>query len=220
MNLCWPAILAGLVSYLIGSIPFGYLIARTRGVDIRLVGSGNIGATNVWRCVGRGWGILTYVCDMAKGYVSAALVPILFERLFHMELSREAHRAFSLSCGCLSIVGHNWPFALGFRGGKGVAATLGALAGFAPLGLLVALAVWLLAFLLTRYVSVASICAVCAVALSSWLLYLEEGLLTPIVLTLLAGVAVWRHKSNLIRLWNGTEHRFAFGTDKTVPQRK
>ncbi|MCX7590305.1 MAG: glycerol-3-phosphate 1-O-acyltransferase PlsY [Kiritimatiellae bacterium] len=214
MNVWSVTVGAGLVAYLLGAIPFGYIIARARGVDIRCVGSGNIGATNVWRCVGRGWGILTYVCDMGKGYVSAAVLPGVLQYFSTSQFSQNEVRGLRLLCGCLSVAGHNWPVTLGFKGGKGVATTLGALLGFAPLGLCVAIVVWPLVFLITRYVSVASISAVSAVAASAWFIYLKEGLLTPVALTILGAIGIWRHKSNLKRLWNGTEHRFTFGTTK------
>ncbi len=197
----------GLLAYLLGAIPCGYLIARARGVDIRTVGSGNIGATNVFRTVGKGWGILTFFCDALKGWIPAGLFSVLSKRLFGFD----GGPALAVACAALAIAGHNWPVYLGFKGGKGIATSLGALIGIAPLAAGVGALVWVAVFLATRYVSVASIAAAAAVVAAAWFpQYRNDGLLLPVVLSLLGAVAVWRHKANLRRLLNGTEHRFKF----------
>ena len=195
------------LSYLLGAVPFGYLVARARGVDIRRVGSGNIGATNVFRSVGKPWGILTFVCDALKGFIPAFLFPWLGERCMGLPPST----SLGLLCGCAAIAGHNWPVFLGFRGGKGVATSAGALVGIAPRSMGIGFVVWLASFLLTRYVSLASIVAATVIGGTAWLPALRHGLLVPSALTGLALLSIWRHKSNIRRLLDGTEHRFQFG---------
>lgn len=192
-------------AYLLGAIPFGFLIARARGIDIRTVGSGNIGATNVWRCVGRKWGALVYALDMAKGIVGVAVIPDLCANL----ACESAELRLRLVCGIVSVVGHNWPVYLNFKGGKGVATTAGVLLGIAPKAMGIGVVAWVLVFLAGRYVSLASILAAVAVAVGGWFLYDESNWLRG-ALALLAVFAIWRHHSNIARLLKGEEHRFTF----------
>lgn len=196
---------AGFIAYLLGAIPTGYLLARIKGVDIRKVGSGNIGATNVYRCIGKSWGILTFVLDFLKGYLPAVIFPILYQR-WGVEISG-AH--LSLLCGCLAVIGHNWPVYLRFRGGKGMATGAGALLGFAPLAMLIGVICWLVFFLATRYVSLASILAAVLIVACSWWFYRGQ-ILIPIALSVMGVIVIWRHKTNLQRLLAGTEYRFEF----------
>jgi acyl phosphate:glycerol-3-phosphate acyltransferase len=202
------------VSYLLGAIPFGFLIARARGIDIRKVGSGNIGATNVFRSVGKSWGILTFALDVLKGFVPAFLFPLAVQLADHAEPAA----GWRLLCGCLAIIGHNWPIYLGFKGGKGVATSTGAMLGIAPIAMLIGLGSWILVFAASRYVSLASILAAVVIACAAWPLYRSGGLLLPVALTALAILVVIRHKSNIQRLLSGTEHRF--GKPKTPPAEK
>ena len=194
-----------LAAYLLGSVPNGLLVARLKGIDIRKVGSGNIGATNVFRSVGKSWGILTFVCDALKGFLPAWLFPLL---------TGDSNPALGIFCGALAIAGHNWPIFLKFKGGKGVATSAGVLLGIAPTAVGIGLLSWLVLFLSTRYVSVASVGAAIVVPLAGWFLY-RDGFLLPITLTVLGLVAVARHHSNIRRLIAGTEHRFEFGRKKT-----
>ena len=196
----------GILAYLLGAIPCGYLIARIKGIDIRTVGSGNIGATNVFRAVGKGWGVLTFLCDALKGFIPAGLFPILSKRFFDCD----GGSTLAVACACLAIAGHNWPVYLGFKGGKGVATSTGALIGIAPAAAGLALLCWVVLFAATRYVSVASISAAGIVGIASWFLYLRTGLLIPSVLSLLGMVIIIRHKANIQRLLKGTENRFQF----------
>ena len=191
-----PALLA--TSYLIGSVPFGLLVARSRGIDIRRVGSGNIGATNVLRTVGRPWGILVFVLDFLKGLLPALLAG---------RLSNHAVADAGLYCGVAAIVGHNWPVWLGFKGGKGVATSAGVLAGAAPLTILPGVGAWVLVLLASRYVSLASLLAALVVAASAWYFYGDHPVLAGL-LTLLAALVILRHKSNIRRLLRGEENRF------------
>lgn len=199
------------VAYLLGAVPFGLLLARLKGVDIQKVGSGNIGATNVFRSVSKPLGILTFACDFLKGLVPAAVFPMIGKPWLESFQCLETGLIF----GVAAIVGHNWPVFLRFKGGKGIATSAGVLLGVAPASVGVGFAAWLLLFLTSRYVAVASIGAAIAVPVSAWLLYLaDRGMTLPIVLTLLGAIAVWRHRSNIQRLAAGTEHRFAFGKKK------
>lgn len=192
-------------SYLIGAIPFGLLIARIKGVDIRKVGSGNIGATNVMRSVGKPWGIATFICDALKGLLPAALFPLLGGRLSPAFATPELASVVS---GVGAILGHNFPVYLGFKGGKGVATSAGALIGIAPLGVAIGVGVWAIVFFIFRYVSLASIIAAAGIVIAGWMVYREGGLLIPITLTILGALAIYRHKANIQRLLAGTEHRF------------
>jgi glycerol-3-phosphate acyltransferase PlsY len=207
-------VLAALVAYLLGAIPFGYAISRAKGIDIRQKGSGNIGATNVFRCVGKPWGILTFVCDFLKGFLPVLLFPLLARR-FGSTLDSGI---LSVTCAFFAVAGHNWPVYLGFKGGKGVATSAGVLLGIAWQAVLIGLAVWGVVFLLSRYVSVASIVTAIVIVAVSWPLYVKGGLLIPIALTALSVVIVWRHKSNIQRLLKGTENRFEFKKKAPAPQ--
>ncbi|MCO5045788.1 MAG: glycerol-3-phosphate 1-O-acyltransferase PlsY [Verrucomicrobia bacterium] len=195
----------GLVSYLLGAVPFGLLIGKMRGVDVRTVGSKNIGATNVLRTVGKPWGILTFLLDALKGFVPAFVFPTLGNRF---GLNFQSLEIAALIGGAAAIVGHNFPVYLGFKGGKGVATSAGALLGIAPLAVGVGLVVWIVIFYTTRYVSLASIQAALAVPIVGWLYYRTAGVAVPIALTLLAALIIVRHRANIRRLLNGTENRF------------
>lgn len=197
--------LLAIVSYLLGAIPFGLLIGKARGIDIRTVGSKNIGATNVLRTVGKPWGILTFLLDALKGFVPAFVFPILGNRFgAHFQSFEIA----ALIGGAAAIIGHNFPIYLGFKGGKGVATSAGVLLGIAPLAAAVGLALWALIFFATRYVSLASILAALSVPVVGWLYYRDAQMVIPIALTLLAALIVVRHRANIQRLLTGTENRF------------
>jgi acyl phosphate:glycerol-3-phosphate acyltransferase len=200
----------GAISYLLGAVPFGYLIARARGVDITSVGSGNIGATNVFRSVGKGWGLLTFALDAGKGFVAACAIPKAAALA-----GQPAGPALPVCCACLAVAGHNWPIYMRFKGGKGIATSAGALLGIAPQAAGIGIVSWALVFLLTRYVSVASIFACLILPAAAWCLYGKHDKLLPAALTLLGVVGIWRHRSNIQRLLNGTEHRAQFGRRKS-----
>jgi glycerol-3-phosphate acyltransferase PlsY len=194
-----------LVAYLLGAIPNGLLIGRINGVDIRQVGSGNIGATNVFRSLGKGWGILTFVLDALKGWIPAFVFPLLLARLTGQPVNRD----FGIFFGVAAIAGHNWPVYLGFKGGKGVATSAGVLIGIAPAAVLVGALCWGVVCAVSRYVSLASIAAAIAVPIAGWILYLpQRGPLLPGVLTVLGAVIIIRHRANIQRLRAGTENRF------------
>ena len=193
------------VSYLLGSIPTGFLWGKARGIDIRTVGSGNIGATNVMRALGKGPGIAVLLLDALKGFVPVWLAPRLFPDMNNPNV-------LQIVC-CVSVIaGHNWTCWLKFKGGKGVATSAGALLAFLPLPLLCGLGVWLVIFAITRYVSLASICAAVTVPIATWLVMNDQ---TLTVFTAIIGVVViYKHKSNIQRLVAGTESRI--GVKKTA----
>lgn len=194
-------VLLVLLAYALGAIPFALLIGKVNGVDIRAVGSGNVGATNVYRSLGKGWGILTFICDATKGWIPAFLFPLALVGDFHPGNS-------GLIFGCAAIAGHNWPIYLRFKGGKGVATSAGVLLGVAPPAMGVGLVTWVLILAVTRYVSLASIGAAIAIPLAGWWWYGTDNLVLALVLTLLGALVVVRHWTNIKRLLAGTEHRF------------
>ena len=190
-----------LLAYLLGSIPFGLLAGKLKGVDIRKHGSGNIGTTNVFRVCGKGLGIPVFILDVLKG-----LVPVLLAKSHTMG-------AIPIFCAVAAILGHNFPIWLKFKGGKGIATSAGALGGLLPWALLVALITWILTFAISRYVSLASIFAAISLPITVALQAFGSGSTRgwpEIVFTLvIAGLAVWRHRGNIARLRAGTEHRFS-----------
>lgn len=186
------------LSYLIGSIPFGLLIAKTQGKDIRNLGSGNIGATNVLRCLGKPLGITCFILDVLKGFLPAFLFPTL----------GTGGATWGILFGAAAILGHNFPVFLKFKGGKGVATSAGVLLGAAPFAVVIGLLTWGIVFYLSGYVSLGSIIAALVVVLTGWVLLGQYGLLTALALTLLGGLTIWRHRSNIQRLRNGTENKF------------
>lgn len=201
-------LVGGLLAYILGSIPFGFLIAKALGKDIRTLGSGNIGATNVFRSISKPLGLLTFTLDLLKGVCGIHLVPLLTTTLTGIAFESPY---FPLFCGALTVAGHNWTCFLDFKGGKGVATSAGILIGLAPLGAGIAFAVWVVAFLTTRYVSVASMLAAITLAIIVWPLYvIEKGIWLPCAITCLAALSILKHRSNIARLRAGTESRFYF----------
>ena len=204
-----PVILApaALVSYLIGAIPFAYIVARAHGVDVRKVGSGNVGATNVLRSVGKAAGASVLLLDAAKGFLPTFLIPYAFAACTQDTPSTP----LAIACALAAICGHVWPVYLGFKGGKGIATSAGALIALAPAAVLIGLIVWIIVFFLSKYVSLASIIAAIAIPAVAWYLYLPEGMLLPGTLTLIGILAVAKHRSNIQRLINGNENRITLG---------
>jgi len=188
-------------SYLLGAVPFGLLIGRLKGIDIRRHGSGNIGATNVLRVLGKPLGITTFILDALKGFVPAFFAP----RLGADGLDPQV---LSILCGVFAILGHNFPVFLGFKGGKGVATSAGMLVGLAPPVALIGLCAWAVFFFTFRYVSLASILASAIAGVAGWWVYPGPGKLLPAVLSVLAVLVILRHRANITRLLNGTESKF------------
>ena len=205
-------IFIAMIAYLCGSIPFGYLLVRLfKGKDIRESGSGNIGATNVARTA-PGLGIATLFLDAAKGFAAVVIVFTFFARIpepfggsvYAALQNREAMAAWA---ALYAVLGHLFPMWLRFRGGKGVATAAGAYLGVSPLGLGYTFVVFLLVFILSRYVSLASICAALAFpGLAYTVSYQSVQLL--VILIVVSVLIVAKHHANIRRLLNGTENRF------------
>jgi acyl phosphate:glycerol-3-phosphate acyltransferase len=195
-------------SYLLGSIPFGYIAGRIAGIDIRNYGSGNVGATNVIRTLGKSYGYPVFAADFLKGF-GAVKMSIMIATRVQSEWS--SPEMFGIVAAILSVLGHSYPVWLRFKGGKGVATSAGALFGLAPIAALAGVAIWILTFWLTRYVSVASIAAAAVlpfiILITTWLSR-TTGKLLFYSSVCLAAVVIWRHRSNLSRLMRGTEPRF------------
>ena len=200
MALSGPAWLWPVLFYLVGSIPTGYLMARARGIDIRRHGSGNIGATNVGRVMGRNWGLFAFACDFLKGFLPL----FLLHRLVFPDDRAWPVALLLVLCGMAAILGHNFTPWLGFKGGKGVATTGGVLAALLPWAFLIVLGIWIILVAITRTVSIGSILAGVALPFAAFWFY--PGRWIYLGLALLAGsLVIWRHRSNIQRLRAGTE---------------
>jgi|ERR1039457_2430781 glycerol-3-phosphate acyltransferase PlsY len=196
------------LGYLFGSFPAGYFAGRIAGVDVRSVGSGNIGATNVLRVLGKPWGYTVFFVDAFKGFAAVRLAFFLAE---HLSFTRPHAVYFAILAAVMCVVGHTFPIWLGFKGGKGVATSAGAIFGLMPLAAVIIFLVWVVVFEITRYVSVASLVAASALpATVALLLHWEmvDGVALLYFSTVLAILVVWRHRANFSRLLKGTEQRF------------
>jgi glycerol-3-phosphate acyltransferase PlsY len=217
-------ILTAFGAYLLGSIPFGFVVAKTKGIDIQKSGSGNIGATNAMRVLGKPAGIFVLLMDALKGYVACAfLPPLIFNWLaphfsglyvpFQQE-PVELQARFYVLAGICAVLGHNYTCWLKFKGGKGIATTGGVYLALAPWAVLAALVVFILAVLFTKYVSVGSIAAAIALPVTVWVMT-PHNLLLGIVTTALGALAIYKHKSNIQRIMAGTENRLGKKTSTT-----
>jgi glycerol-3-phosphate acyltransferase PlsY len=193
----WVAIA---LAYLVGSIPFGLVLVRlVKGIDIRSVGSGNIGATNAARAGGRGLGLAVFLCDFAKGWLAPAVLAA--------QLGRPGDDRLAVACGAAAVLGHCFPVYLRFQGGKGVATGCGALVALDWRIFLAGGAVWMATAAATRFAGLASILMGVAFPVAAWWLAGDErpeltwgaGLLTVLILL--------RHRSNISRMLAGTEPR-------------
>lgn len=214
-----------MVSYFLGSIPSGFLIAKSQGIDIREHGSKNIGATNVWRTMGRRWGLFAFFCDTFKGWLAvtvgvwiAVKYPITVDLphgyMLVKTLSAD-YAGIAAALGC--IMGHNFPIWLNFKGGKGVATSLGVMIGMMPLVSLIIFATWAVVFKVSRYVSLASLIGALVLPITVIALMFfgpSKGWVSVhgwgnFYFAVAAGLMVIkRHTANIQRLINGTELRF------------
>ncbi len=189
--------IALVAAYLLGSIPFGYLIGRMRGVDLRAVGSGNIGAANAFRELGRKWGVLTMALDIGKGAAGAVIGRLLLDD------------PWPIAAGAAVMVGAIFPVWMHFKGGKGVAAAGGVVIGLLPLAALILLPTWLLVVAVSRITSLAAIVTALVFTPLAWLLgYPWQYVVLAGVMSLLILV---RHRANIGRLLSGTEARIQLG---------
>lgn len=201
-----PWLLIAVGSYLIGSIPFGYLAGRLCGIDIRTKGSGNIGATNALRVLGKKWGYAVFLLDFLKAWL-----PVKLALGWGIALMVHPASAPGALAGLCVLLGHSFPVWLGFKGGKGIASSAGVMVGLFSLAVfLVCLGMWLLLFTVTRYVSIASIVAAVSLPVAVGILVFlhRADWLGFTVSVVMAFLAIWRHRSNIVRLRAGTEPRF------------
>ena len=210
-------LLAGIIiSYLLGSIPSAYLLGRIlKGIDIRRFGSGNVGATNAFRVLGPTWGIIVLILDILKGAISVIWLANFF--LNYWDGSEIILRIiFGIAC----ISGHNWTLFLRFKGGKGVATTLGVLAGLGVaaaelrLILLLVILVWLITFFILRFVSVASVLS--AISLHIFMLVFDQSKELLVFSIILSVFIILRHKKNLFGLFSGQEKRLSLKKTKNL----
>ncbi len=202
----FPWLLIAVGSYLIGSIPAGYLAGRMCGLDLRTHGSGNIGATNALRVLGKPWGYAVFLVDFLKGLIPVLLADDWSTRIGLIQ-PRSAPAAIAALC---LLLGHNFPVWLGFKGGKGIASSAGVMVALFPVAFLTSMVGWLVVFTITRYVSLASIVAALVLPSTVTILFFmhQKDWLALLVSMLMSLMAVWRHRSNIIRLRAGTEPRF------------
>jgi glycerol-3-phosphate acyltransferase PlsY len=201
-----------LLSYLIGAIPAGYLAGRIAGVDIRKSGSGNIGATNVTRVLGKRYGYTVFFADLLKGFGTVWLAAFIQEK-FALSYPQDL---LPMAAGVFCIMGNAFPVWLHFRGGKGVATSAGVFFGLTPLAAAAAFLIWVVTFRLTRYVSIASMTASLALPAAVFVLTHFMHTRGPLVLYVSIGLAIiviLRHRSNVSRLMRGTEQRFQRNED-------
>lgn len=206
MSSILPWLLIAVGSYLLGSIPFGYLAGRLCGVDLRTQGSGNIGATNALRVLGKKWGYAVFLLDFLKAWL-----PVKLALGWGIALMVHPASAPGALAGLCALLGHSFPVWLGFKGGKGIASSAGVIVGLFSLPVfLICLGLWLLLFTTTRYVSVASIGGSLALPVVVAVLFVMHRLdwLALAVSIAMCVLAVWRHRSNITRLRAGTEPRF------------
>lgn len=198
------------IAYLIGALPFGWLVARAKGVDIFAEGSGNLGATNVGRVLGQRYGILVFLLDFAKG---ALPVFAALHAQSWLEESFWQRGWLAVAAGLAAFLGHCFPIYLGFRGGKGVATGAGVVAVLLPIPALAAVLAWLVVVGATRYVSLASVVAALALCVVEWTTTGFDRAEPRAWFCLLAGILVIaRHRANLVRLAQGTENRLQEST--------
>lgn len=204
------ALLLFVLAYLVGSVPFALLIARFHGVDLRQHGSGNPGASNCGRVLGRPWGILAYLLDMGKGALPAWYAATHFDA--------DGTTLYLVLAGAAAVVGHVFSFWLRFRGGKGVATLTGVLLVADWRALLVAGLVWMLVVFAFKVIAIASILLGVALPLAVWLFDREAAMADRFPLLVFTCITalfiIWTHRSNLSRLREGTEHAVGSGSDE------
>ena len=228
-----PIWIPPVIAFLLGSIPFGLLIAKSQGINIREHGSGNIGATNVLRVVGKKFGISCFILDFIKGLVPSLIGISLIQYAGQDQTmtikalsswattfpadSRASIQTLQLATGLCAILGHNYSPWVGFKGGKGIATSAGVFCAFAPFAIPVLILVWCAFFFTTRYVSVASIAASIGLPLTvlwgSWFhgKIADGSWNKPLFFfsLFIGAMAVWKHRSNIKKLMNGTDNRFS-----------
>ena len=213
-----------IAAYLLGGVPFGYLLVRLKtGQDVRALGSGNIGATNVLRTTGRAFGILTLLLDIAKGWLAVWFMSRMTSSDgFWMSTTggnetwmaaMGGNETWMAAAGVAVVLGHAFPIFLKFQGGKAVASFVGVALALAPMALLAVVIIFVLVVARTKFISLGSILGAALFPLAVWLLYHPVWQVMAAV-TFCGFFIVWRHKSNIDRLRAGTENVFRFGGSK------
>ena len=187
-------------AYLVGSIPFGFLIGKMRGKDVRTLGSKNIGATNVYRTVGKPWGILAFACDFLKGFL-----PTFAAQRFG------GADWLPLVVGILTVAGHMWTCFMKFKGGKGIATGFGMLVALVPWLVLTAFGLWAVTVWLSHYISLGSILAAAFLLVAVWFPILGSpgwhNLPQCVLVAFVSAFAIWKHRTNIQRLAKGCENK-------------
>jgi len=192
-------------AYLLGSLPTGYLVGRLRGVDVRSSGSGNIGATNAFRVLGKWAGAAVLIIDGLKGYTAAAWLSLLIAHFFP-----GADLVYlSLVAGVAAVLGHNYTCWLRFKGGKGIATSAGVVWAWSPWACVTAVVVWVAVAAATRYVSVASLAGAFALPIAVW--FTTHNPPKTVMMCVLSVMAIYKHRGNIRRLRDGTENRLGAG---------
>ena len=206
-------ILLWVFCYLLGCISFGLLFARKSNIDLRSQGSGNIGATNVWRIAGGKVAVWVFAGDIIKGVLAVLVAGYFYEFTSAQSLGLEN---FQVICGFIAIIGHIFPVYLKFKGGKGVNTALGVVVSLMPIETLVGLSIFVIVLLVSRYVSLGSMMAAVGLALFA---FIEKFILSKDIATvnlflaaLLALMILITHRQNIGRILNGTENRFSFSS--------
>lgn len=190
------------LAYLVGSFPTSFIMARMlKGIDIRQVGSGNAGATNVLRSVGKLPALVTLIVDVAKG----ALVVTIVANFFYQYLEALDYDFYRSFLGLVVVCGHIWSAFLHFKGGKGVATTLGVALGLAPIVLLPSVAIWLVIFFTTNYVSLASISALIAFPVIA--IAFSQPIYLIMISVVICSISIFKHRDNIRRLLKGQENK-------------
>ena len=217
-----PWLIWVLIAYLCGSVPFAVVLGRLRGVDVRKVGSGNVGATNVGRTLGRRWGVLCFLLDALKGLIPVAGSGTALGVIGRWDLPTTPTWQW-LAVAVAAVLGHIFPFWLRFRGGKGIATGLGVLLGFWPIltvPALIATVTWLVVIAASRYPSLASMSSALSLPVTLLALAAVRGDGLPgrvpllVVTTALALLVVVRHRTNIARLRAGTEPKVGRGNEQ------
>lgn len=202
------------IAYLLGSIPFGYILVRAfRGEDVRATGSGNIGATNVARSGSTGLGVATLVLDLLKGWLAVYIAQRL---ALHYGAFPHGYDIAALA-GLFAVLGHMFPVWLGFRGGKGVATAAGVFLALMPLATLIAVVVFAAVAVGTRFVSLASLIGAAVLAILAVVFDARHRLVVDLVYITIALLVIWKHQGNIARLRAGTEPKFGQKSAATLP---
>jgi acyl phosphate:glycerol-3-phosphate acyltransferase len=220
----WSYIVVAVAAYLLGSIPTGFLVAKAKGIDIREIGSGNIGAANTFRAIGKFAGIFVLLVDAAKGFLACVLgafVCIYFANQLNGlhsitdSNSNSFDEAFNslanvpIIAGIFAVLGHNYTCWLKFKGGKGIATSAGVYLALAPAALCIALGVFVATVITTRFASLASILAAIVMTFAVW--FTNENWILRLVTIALCALAIFKHRKNIQRLMAGTENQIEFG---------